>query len=82
MCTSAQSVVSQLRFTVFIFVNGTEVTDHSTEPAAEYPAEAYVNAIVWSDGKSSYSVDRFTGVLKVTPDGGTFNCEKQGGKKF
>jgi len=41
-----------------------------------------VNALTWSDGKSLYSADRFTGVLKVTPGDYTFICEKRGGKKF
>ena len=81
-CTSAQPDVPGRKFTVFIFVNGTEVTDHATTPAVDYPAEAYVNAIVWTDGKSKFKVDRFTGVLEVQPGASKFACEKTGGRKF
>jgi hypothetical protein len=82
LCTSAQPNVPARRFTVFIFVNGTEVTDHAKQPAVDYPAEAYVNALLWTDGKSKFKVDRFTGVLEVQPEASTFACEKSGGRKF
>jgi hypothetical protein len=81
-CTSSEAGAAKLRLNVLIFVNGAEVTNLGLSPPVEYKAAAYVNALTWSDGKYSYEADRFTGILKVTPGGTTFTCEKHGGKKF
>ena len=82
VCTSTVAGAPDLKLNVFIFVNGAEVTDLGVSPPAKYDAAAYVNALTWSDGKYEYLADRFSGVLKLMPDGLTFNCEKRGGKKF
>ena len=82
VCTSTVAGTADLKLGVFIFVNGAEITDLGVSPPAKYELAAYVKALRWSDGKYEYHVDRFTGVLKLTPGNMTFNCEKRGGKKF
>jgi len=82
LCRSEAPGAAELRLSVFIYVNGAEVTHVDYSAPNEYRLQAYVNALTWSDGKSLYSADRFTGVLKITPGDYTFICEKRGGKKF
>jgi hypothetical protein len=82
LCTSSEPGVSALKLRVLIYVNGAEITHIEAPPPNEYPLRAYANALTWSDGTSQYEADRMTGVLKVTPGGRTYICEKHGGKKF
>lgn len=82
VCKSTDSGTAELKLSVFIYVNGAEVTNVGISPPIEYKAGAYVNTLTWSDGTYLYEANRFTGILKVTPGTQTFNCEKSGGKKF
>ena len=82
LCKSSEPGVSELKFRVLIYVNGAEITQVEAPPPNEYSLRAYVNMLTWSDGKTQYEADRFTGVLKVTPGDRTYLCEKLGGKKF
>jgi hypothetical protein len=82
LCTSSEPGVSELKLRVLIYENGAEITHVEVPPPNEYPLRAYANALTWSDGNAQYEADRMTGVLKVTPGGRAYICEKHGGKKF
>jgi hypothetical protein len=70
-CTNSEAGAPKLRFSVFITVNGAEVTNLGKSPPVEYKAAVYANALSWGDGKYEHEADRFTGILKVTPNGAT-----------
>ena len=51
-------------------------------PGTERPARTYTNAVTWEDGSARYALDRSSGVLKVSPSGERYVCERVGGRKF
>lgn len=82
LCKSSEPGVAELKLRVLVYVNGAEITHVEAPPPNEYSLRAYANALTWSDGKSQYEANRFTGLLKVTPGGLMYLCEKHGGRKF
>jgi hypothetical protein len=58
------------------------VAEMDGKPIPDYATHTYVNSYMWTNGVRTYSVDRFSGVLKVKPEGASYDCRRPGVQIF
>ena len=82
-CKTQVSHPEELRFQVRVAESGhVDVTALSSTTDAEQRAQVYMNAFFWRAQGEEYTVDRFSGTLRIDPGKRVYQCQKIGGRKF
>jgi hypothetical protein len=82
-CTTQVSEPGELKFQVRVAESGhVDVAALNSTADTEHPAQVYMNAFLWRAHSEEYSVDRFSGVLRINPGKRLYQCQKIGGRKF
>jgi hypothetical protein len=82
-CTTQVSEPGELKFQVRVAESGyVDVAASSSTADTEHRAQVCMNAFLWRAHGEEYSVDRFSGVLRINPGKRLYQCQKIGGRKF
>ena len=82
-CKTQVSQPEELRFQVRVAESGhVDVIAVNSIADAERRAQVYMNAFFWRAHDEEYTVDRFSGTLRIDPGKRLYQCQKIGGRKF
>ena len=82
-CKTQVSEPEELKFQIRVDESGhVDVSALSSAADAERRAQVYMNAFFWRAHGEEYTVDRFSGILRIDPGKRRYQCQKTGGRKF